>query len=458
MPRHLRLPLAALCRRAGLIRLGLKLLSPLIGTGSRGVIGKAAPKELAEYAALLERKGAVKEALYILSEVDVRRAPEALLYRAFCHFALWEPGAAAACLESYLRMPIDPYLAFMGRVHLTSALIAMEKHAEAQAMLEENIATAKAQGYTRLLLHCYHLRIQSFVANQDWERARADLDMALPVLLDNDAYDRMPFEKWQAVVTAFERKRIEPLLQFRNHALQRRSWENVREADLFTLKLKFDRASADHLLFGTPFEAYRERVRRELNQGPSREYFVFGSENGALVDVFSAHVSGVRTAPTAKVRELFCVLLRDFYRPYGVGGLFAGLFPGESFNIFSSPHRVHQIVYRARAWLEENGLPAGIEVTQGKFRLRVTGECGFSVPYEPRPLSRLDSALLDLHRHFGGQDSFTATQARRALSLPLTSFNRLINELVSRKHVFRLGAGRHTRYCLGLASSSLKAA
>src|SRR5947207_870551 len=86
VPRKLRLPLANLCRRSNLVHLGLKILAPLMLSKKGNLLGEATPHELAEYAALLQKSDALKEAKWTLQQVNELEAPEALLYRVFCHF------------------------------------------------------------------------------------------------------------------------------------------------------------------------------------------------------------------------------------------------------------------------------------------------------------------------------------------------------------------------------------
>ncbi|MBX3020940.1 MAG: hypothetical protein KF799_04630 [Bdellovibrionales bacterium] len=460
LPRPARAPLAALCRRSGLNRLGLKLLNPVVQVASRNYLGPARPQELAEYAALLERKGAVKEALFILNDIDAAQVPAVYFHRASCYTALWEPGRAAEALQAFLLCPLEPYALFMGRVHLAQALVTLEDFENAMPLIMRNIAEAVEQGYNRLLVSCYHLKAQVHVMRGEFKEARVELDRALKVARSGagDALDELIGRKWRAVMSAREQNCVQPLRLFREEALRFGHWESVREADLYSLKVKFERSRLDHLLFGTPFEAYREHVRRELKHGPSCGQSVFGSTSGPQIDVFAGSYSAGVRAPTRKVRQLISILLRDFYRPFGVGGMFGGLFPEECFNIVSSPHRVHQVVYRARAWLAANGIPAEIREHEGKFSLRLTGECGFVVPYETKPLSKSLSLLADLHRHFGVQAEFTAAQARRQLGLALTSFNRLLNELLAQKHVFKVGGGTYTRYLLAVPQAASRAA
>src|SRR4051812_46878358 len=69
VPRRWRLPIANICRRAGLISLGLKILTPIVHPQKEILESAASAQELVEYAGLLERCGAAKEALKILKKI-----------------------------------------------------------------------------------------------------------------------------------------------------------------------------------------------------------------------------------------------------------------------------------------------------------------------------------------------------------------------------------------------------
>jgi hypothetical protein len=126
IPRKWRLPLATLCRRVALISTGLKILSSVISSSSKAAAASSA--EIAEYAALLQKFGAVDDALRLLKEVDDREVPEALMYRAVCHFSRWEYPEAVPLLEKYIKAAPSEYQALIGRVNLAAyVLIALAK-------------------------------------------------------------------------------------------------------------------------------------------------------------------------------------------------------------------------------------------------------------------------------------------------------------------------------------------
>src|SRR4051812_21607804 len=94
-----RFPLANMCRRTGLDSLGIKFLTPPRMDDREKWIQNSTPQEVAEYAVLIQRIGSVNLALKVLNRLDPAVFPDALLYRAFCHFNRWEYAEAVPELE-----------------------------------------------------------------------------------------------------------------------------------------------------------------------------------------------------------------------------------------------------------------------------------------------------------------------------------------------------------------------
>ena len=164
-----------------------------------------------------------------------------------------------------------------------------------------------------------------------------------------------------------------------------------------------------------------------------------------MLDLRSGVAIGCEALPAgSKLHQVFGALLKDFYRPVRLGGLFAELFPGESFNAFSSPDRVYQLLYRARAWLKRTGAGVELSAKDGLFRLHVRGEFSFRVPLE-RPALDEESLRLDkLRRELG--EGFTAEEARSRLGLSPSAFKRFATKALGEGKLERTGAARATRY------------
>src|SRR4051812_1525336 len=85
-----RLPIARLCRRAGVASLGLKIMAPLVREALADLNYRGLEASIAEYAILLQRNGVTEEALKILKRLDPKVVPEANLYTAFCYVSRWD--------------------------------------------------------------------------------------------------------------------------------------------------------------------------------------------------------------------------------------------------------------------------------------------------------------------------------------------------------------------------------
>ena len=445
IPRHLRLPLAQLCRRANLISLGAKVLTPVIQASRESRHHDVSPQEFAEYASLLQRIGAVQEALSTLKAVDASKTPDAHLFTAFCHFQLWDYEKALPSLEAYVTSDLPAYWRFVGRVNLAAALVALGRYDRAMPLIGSDIEYAAKEGYSRLQGNLLELRAQALVMMKDVDSAKRDLESAMSVFGMENTPDQFFVKKWQAILNAAESGSIESLKTFRAEALSRDDWESVRDADLRMLKIDFEMERFEHLLFGTPFAAYRKRILAEVGRAPSGESFVLG--HGPCFDVLTGEVDGKELLNMGKKsHQLLEILLRDFYRPLRIGSIFAELFPGEYFDIFSSPMRVHSVIKRLRAWFEEHGLPLEISEFGSNYRLVKTGEFSFRVPLERRAIEGHHAHFEKLRLSYDNGRSISTSEARELLGMTPTSFKRFASWALESGLIAREGNGRATTY------------
>lgn len=448
IPPEWRRSYASICRRAGLLTLGLKLLSPSVRDHSLPAGSRVQPADLAEYGALLWRVGAVSEALSVLESVDSREAPEALLYQAFCYFSQWEYSETLPILEMYLRAPINNYASLVGCVNLCAAFVGSRRYTSARELLNSNLELTRHGEFWRLHGNCLELSAQVHIAEGEFAKARLDLDRAAQLLSDNRITDELYIRKWRAILKAHESGDISDLRAFRAEAVQRENWESVREADLFMLKFKFDQEKFEHLIFGTPFIPYRERVMAELSRKPANASYIYGDPSGPVLDVATATMKGVHAEirPGALIHRVIEALLKDLYRPIGLGAFFSALFPGEYFDPYSSPNRVHQLVRRTRKWFERNGFPVAILSTESGYNLKITGPFAFRLPLEHSPISRHQLQWDKIVAKFSRENFFTAHEGRHHLGMPPTSFKRLIRWAVDQHLVEKRGGGSNVIY------------
>ena len=448
IPREMRLPLANVCRRAGLVSVGMKILSAAVRPKRGGEM--ATSGELAEYAVLLHRSGANNEALATLARVDTSKVPEALLYRAFCNFQDWEFDQAIVALGGYLEAPLAPYPRFVGQVNLAAAHVWAQNWDKALELLGANIATAKESSYFRLQANCHELRAQVHLSQNRMGEARVDLEEANKLFVANSAgLDQLFVKKWTAIVSSLESGRLEKIEDFRTEALTRQNWESVRDVDFWALRVQFEEDRFEHLLFGTPFPNYRARVCEEFGREPERSHYVFGAESAPCLDLASGCLVGTGRellSPGKKGHQALEALLRDFYRPLRLGSLFAELFPGEHFDIFSSPDRVHQILRRTRRALEENDIPVVIEEIKGSYKVRIEGNFSFLVPWDRRPVEGHHVDFARLQAEYPVGQRFSAKEARLRLGMPKSTFQLLTSWAVEHGKLEMSGPKNAARY------------
>src|SRR5262249_16869388 len=150
---------------------------------------------------------------------------------------------------------------------------------------------------------------------------------------------------------------------------------------------------------GTPYEAFRSRVCAELDHHPEKSFYLLGAEGTPCMDITTGKINGEDALDSGRIgHQLIEVLLRDFYRPVKLCEIFAQLFPDEHFDIFSSPNRVHQLLFRTRHWIEQRQLPFSITEEHGYYTLQRAEEFSFLIPYERRPVAGYNQYLKHLEK------------------------------------------------------------
>lgn len=448
IPRPHRRAIANLLRRIGKISHGLRVLAPVAKEDRAGA--KATPHEMAEYAILLQRYGSVREALSILDRVSAQEVPHALLFRAYCHFNRWEYGAAVPHLRSFLELNRDPYWDLGGKLNLAAAHVALAQFAEADTLIPELLDESKKQNLKRIEGNCLELSAQICIEKNDFRGARKNLKAAAG-LVQGTGLDELFIRKWTAFANGLQQKDISPIMKFRGEALRQGDSESVREADLYKLKLRFEERDFNHLAFGTPFADYRRRIFHSTGRFPVISHYLFGKTASPCMDLESAKIEGAGgdLKPGSQVHRVLSLLLLDFYRPVGVGAMFAEIYPREHFDIHSSPNRVHHAIRRTRGWLKDNRIPVEIAGHGNKYSLHIRGGFSFRLSYTRGPRDWHETQLENIRRLFPEGADFAAQEARRRLGLSVAAFRRLAKWAVEQGHLERTGHKSTTSYRVG---------
>jgi len=452
VPREFRLPLANICRRAGLYSLGLKLLRHVVRAKSPASAG-----ERASYAMLLLRTGAIKEAIDRLQQIDGSEVPELLLYRAWAHFLCWEYQAAIPLLESYLKTDLKPYASLVAKTNLAYAYGDSRKNELALRLHDENIKTAKVEGNLQLQATSHALKAQVFIQMNDLSAARNELNRAQNLFPAQQGNDHFIMIKWSLILSGLETKSLEPFDALKKIAIKNREWEACREADFYRLKVDYNRELFIHLYFGTPFAEFREHVARELGGAPTQDMYVFGPKASPRFDLRTGQIDGGPILNAGKkTHRLLEVLLRDLYQPLNVAGIFSALFPDECYDVANSGERVRQLIHRARAWIKESNIPVQILEEHGFYRIHIEGAFSFRIPLHRPSIESFAADLEQIQKLFAAQ-SFLAHDVQTRLQLPKSRVRLLLQRGIEKGLILRHGTTNRSA-CYVVARSIAKKA
>jgi tetratricopeptide (TPR) repeat protein len=441
VPSNYRRELAVIARRIGQPQMGLKLLTPMFGAGFE----QARPADLAEYAVLLQRCGANREAMNLLSKVNEAHVPEASLYRAFAHFNLWEYEKAIPHLVHYLGSDISAYARLVGRVNLADAFLFTERYDAAEFLLEELAAELRPLKLNRLLGNCYEMLGQLHIIRGNLSRAEDLLSRAEAILGQTAALDRFYVSRWQSILQSFKQNDVAPLMAFREQAVRKGEFESIRQTDYFRLKVSFDTDVFRGLYFGTPYPAYREKMARAFGGEPRAETYVWGPTKGSLLNVREARVNGRELEIKGlKSHALLVALSEDFYRPIRTTEIFAALWPNEHFNVFSSPQRVHQVVARTRRYFMQQCLDLKIAQSPAGYKIDFGKKTALEISSIQAPAIKYERLLHDL-KHSSPQ-GFTKRSAVAELGISASAFRRFCSWAVQDGRIQKFGASTNTRY------------
>lgn len=456
-----RLPLAQLARRANQPHMALRLLHGLV-RGTTRALPSANDAEKAEYAANLVRVGAFREAQILLQELDTVAHPEVLLFRTHAHVRQWEYAPTIDLLKAYVNSEgITEYDRLVGKVNLAGSLVHERRLEEARPLLDNALRECEASRSSILKVHTLKQRGELFLYLKDWAHAEADFSEALRTLSDQTGLEAFLIRKWQAILNATREKsarHLAKLVELRHEAKRMSHWETVRQVDLYLAIFRHDRNLLTRVCYGTPFAAFREMAWLEFGEKvelPKTYEWRLGEVHGrgSQTALLNLKEGGKQTVLATKESSQHLRLLRalasDFYRPLGIGELYALLYPAEHYDPFHGAQRLHQAIFRLRAHLADRDLPLQIIEHKRSYRLEappktsvtlVTGVYGFA--RRPYPVREEVWRLLE---HFGEQ-RFSCTEASTFLECTPRNALKLLSSAMELKLVHREGQARAARY------------
>lgn len=447
VPPNRRAVVANLARRAGLLKAAFRVL---YHGGQPAHFEDWRPDERAEYAVALTLVGGSDEAFGILASVSERTPEPSLLFaKAWCYFDRWEHALALPLLTSAQQIEGDPYRRIAGAINLAEAYGGANDPVTARMLLDEAIVETELRDYRRLQANALHLRARIFFETSDLRRSDQDLARARSLFGGTGTTDALLIERQIAINSAFRLGSPLPLHRFRARARRAGAYEDLREIDFQSLRLQHDEKLLRKIFLGTPFPAYRERLRRTYGDIAVEKGLSLGRRSPSFLDLATGEARRGEERKIVLARQnltLARALARDLYVPPSVGGIFHALFPDESFNYLTSPPRVRQALRRLRTELSAEGLPLKLRCRSNRYRLAVGP--GFRLRLDVPALlrDRPPSDQERLRAGLGAAASFTGRQARALLGHSRSTTLRLLDQLIREGVIERVGRGKNAVY------------
>ena len=437
-------PVSNLYRRCSKPIEALNVLAALI----RGEIAKekATDEDVIEYSLALNDLGLTNEALMRLKNIDDEKQPQALIYQIHCYFAQWQYEDAIPLLKKYLGFSnIEPYKMAIAQLNLLAATNALEKTSEANEIMSQLIPLCEKNQWNRLLANCYEQKAQTLLAQHDLAGARAAIDQAASLALSEKIVDSLYIRKWRATIEAHESGNIRPLEELRVKAAELQHWETLRDIDFHIASVTRSPDLVNRLYYGTPYKPFLKRMGSlEELIAPK---FQIGDGQEVVFALKDATINGRQmTKPGSKVHGLLCALHADIYRPARVGTLFSAIFPDEEFDSLSSVNRIHQLMWRTRAWLAKSKM--ALKIVQDKFQYRCHCLPGFAIIQyreKKQAQSNLDHSLEKAQMTFN-ELFFSKSDLAKCLQTSNSTTLRILNYGLSKGLIVRNGENSNTIY------------
>lgn len=457
LPRPALLDLAGLARRVGMFDFALRLLHSVVRS-EKPIFPPASVAEIAMYAAVLVKIGARREALALLGGLDAQSAPEVLLFQSNAYFGEWRYDQAVPLLKRYIAHPvINDYQRRVGEVNLAAALIVVGRFQEAEQILS-GLLEADTRDLLLLRGNSLELLTQIAVLREEFAQAEMYIRRSQELLGTGEDQYSLYMKKWRSVAIYRQdgAQHPEELIAIRHEALRMKDWEVARDCDFQIAAGRRDMALFAHIVFGTPYEAFRRRTLASAGRidlpgtliwrpGPAVD--PSAAPPARYFDLLEAQESQGRGSLKygQALHKTLSSLTADFYRPRSIGEMFTDLYPGEVFNPISSPHRVFRLIQRLRGWFQDNQMPLFVSVVNGEYRLEASAPFGLKVPLD-RDLIPRDDFFLERLRSRWPYRVFSARQAEVELGLTSDQVRRLFASTEKSGELLRVGSGRGTRY------------
>ncbi len=453
VPGSLRLPLSNICRRIGLVKTGIRILSPRISMKKLGTELDTTDAELLEYAVQLQRIGANANSHQVLDMIDSNRSPKVYLHKALGYFHTWDHLKAIPLLKEYLKTEMTNYELLIARLNLALCFCILGDYDEsaklAQLCAEETLQTNKL----RLHANCLELLTQIHILKGDLKSARNYHKGAIKILTSNQTFDGFYVRKWQAFFESIETSNLGPLDKFQKEAQSCSYWEAYRDAELFKLLVQFDDNRFHRLYIGSPYQGYRDRITRCLNgQRPNQDYYYSGNSKGQVIDLYACNWQEDDFFPMGKnTHQLIETLSRDLFRPHRIEELFSLLYPNEFYDLDTSPTRVYKAISRANSQIEEKQIPISIVQNNGFYSLSLDDGVCLKLHLQAPRVDGHEAYINKMKYSNQFDDLFSSSEMSRWLKIKSSMTRDILHYGVQHSKIEKIGSGPGTYYKLRVA-------
>ncbi len=419
---------ASLARTVGAIDWGLRALTPMMWSPTGKITGNE--DLLTLYCGLLVKAGAAEEALRLLGTVKNELNTSATLYRVHALVGQWRYGETIPHLHRYLELvQADARQQIIGELNLAAAFIHEGRSLEAHEVLAKLLPRCREFKNPVFLGNAYEIRAQLSLLDRQWQQTLTWLNKSVESHPSAAARQELFIAKWRAVAVLAQSPHApasrEPLNKLRLDAIQMNHWETVRDCDRLLAVHTGDPTLALKLYFGTPYEAYRAHLMRELKQPleiPSDYPLVFtgSGRHKELSLLMEKRSLWFQLSPLSA--RLFAALACDTYRGRSVPELFYRLHPDESFNVFNSAVRIRVAINQVRKAVK----PLGFTVVcrEGLYSLQSNAALVLHVPKNLESLAASGHRVAFLNAQ--GADLSRPDQVAAALGVSVRTARRVL--------------------------------
>lgn len=293
-----------------------------------------------------------------------------------------------------------------------------------------------------------------------YDEALQSLALAKTLLKDQAGFYSLFIDKWSILCHCFKTgsaENLKKLQLFRDEAIKSNHWDSVRECDLFEAILTNNDQLIRRLIMGTPFEHYRQRVRRLYGKDvkSSGQYLLkLGDDKNESTEIFDPYHKALYKKP--HLLAVYDALTLDFYKPSSLGFLFQKIYPTEKFNPYSSPPRILRLLTRLDSWFINHNSPLRVVFKKSEFALTSLTPLHIRIQ-RGNKLSAKNGKFSELKYHFNNR-TFSTTVVSETMGISNASAKRLIQQAIADGKVITVGRGRGTLYRLIARKRNVSAA